>query len=131
MPTHKTYLCPVEILRLSKPDRSLRGDVLLQGSKSLSNRALVALALAGADPAEWLSNLSTSRDTATLLRLLQNPSDTCDAGDAGTAFRFLTAYLAIQPGDQVLTGSARMQERPIGPLVDALRLLGCAIEYLG
>jgi len=121
----------VEILHLSKPDRSLRGDVVLEGSKSLSNRALIALALAGADPAAWLSNLSVSKDTATLLQLLQRPADVYDAGDAGTAFRFLTAYLALQPGTQVLTGSARMQERPIGPLVEALRTLGADITYLG
>jgi len=121
----------VEILHLSKPDSTLRGDVVLEGSKSLSNRALIALALAGADPAEWLTNLSASKDTATLMQLLQRPSEVYDAGDAGTAFRFLTAYLALQPGTHVLTGSARMQERPIGPLVEALRTLGAGIVYLG
>ena len=118
------------ILRLSKPDRLLRGDIVLDGSKSISNRALIVLALAGADPAGWLSNLSTSKDTTTLRRLLSQDGEVYDAGDAGTTFRFLTAYLALQPGSQVLTGSARMRERPIGGLVQALRGLGADIEFL-
>lgn len=121
----------MEIIRLSKPDRRLQGEISLDGSKSLSNRALIALALAGADPTQWLSHLSTSKDTQALQMLLQAPRDTYDAGDAGTCFRFLTAYLAIQPGVQVLTGSARMCERPIGALVQALQLLGADIRYLG
>ena len=53
-----------------------------------------------------------------------------DAGAAGTTFRFLTAYLALQPGTQILTGTERMKQRPIGILVDALRHLGANIEYL-
>ncbi|MCW5924803.1 MAG: 3-phosphoshikimate 1-carboxyvinyltransferase [Saprospiraceae bacterium] len=118
------------MLRLSKPNRSLLGDIALDGSKSISNRALIALALAGTVPTDWLTNLSTSKDTLTLLRLLSQPGDTFDAGDAGTTFRFLTAYLALQPGTQVLTGSARMRERPVGSLVAALRDLGADIEYL-
>lgn len=121
----------MDILRLSKPDRRLFGEVSLDGSKSLSNRALIALTLAGADPDKWLTHLSTSTDTTTLLRLLRQPGDVYDAGDAGTTFRFLTAWLALRPGAHVLTGSARMQQRPIGPLVDALRTLGAGIEYLG
>lgn len=120
-----------QALLLSKPDRSLRAHITLDGSKSISNRALIALALAGADPTEWLSGLSTSKDTTTLLRLLTQPNHLpYDAGDAGTTFRFLTAYLACQPGTQVLTGSARMRERPIGPLVTALRDLGADIQFL-
>ncbi|MBK9336529.1 MAG: 3-phosphoshikimate 1-carboxyvinyltransferase [Lewinellaceae bacterium] len=122
----------MDILHLSRSGRTLRGALALDGSKSLSNRALIALALAGADdPAQGLSNCSTATDTATLLHLLQHPADVYDAGDAGTAFRFLTAYLALRPGTQVLTGSARMLQRPIGPLVDALRTLGFDIRYLG
>jgi len=120
----------MEVLHLSKPDRALRGHIALDGSKSLSNRALIVLALAGADPADWLSHLSTSKDTATLQRLLAQPGDEYDAGDAGTTFRFLTAYLATRPGVQVLTGSARMRERPVGALVQALRVLGADIQFL-
>lgn len=121
----------MELLRLSKPDRLLYGDIVLDGSKSISNRALIVLALAGADPADWLDRLSTSKDTTTLYRLLGHSGDTFDAGDAGTTFRFLTAYLALQPGVQILTGSARMRERPVGGLVEALRSIGADIAYLG
>ncbi len=121
----------MEAITLSKTSATLRGTLALNGSKSISNRALIALALAGADPATWLSNLSTAKDTVTLNALLSQHGDTYDAGDAGTTFRFLAAYLAIKPGRQTLTGSARMLERPIGPLVDALRTLGVDIQYLG
>lgn len=121
----------MEAITLSKTSATLRGTLALNGSKSISNRALIALALAGADPATWLSNLSTAKDTVTLNALLSQNGDTFDAGDAGTTFRFLVAYLAIKPGRQTLTGSARMLERPIGPLVDALRTLGVDIQYLG
>lgn len=120
----------MELLHLSKPDRSLRADIALDGSKSISNRALIVLALAGAAPEDWLTNLSTSKDTVTLRRLLAQTGGAYDAGDAGTTFRFLTAFLAIKPGVQVLTGSARMRERPIGGLVDALRSIGAEIDYL-
>ncbi|MCC6411118.1 MAG: 3-phosphoshikimate 1-carboxyvinyltransferase [Saprospiraceae bacterium] len=123
----------MSILHLtSPPSRTIRGNINLDGSKSISNRALIALALAGARPADYLSRLSTSKDTVTLQRLLEQPlAQTFDAGDAGTTFRFLTAYLALQPGTQTLTGSHRMLERPIGALVDALRTLGADIQYLG
>jgi 3-phosphoshikimate 1-carboxyvinyltransferase len=109
---------------------SLNADITLDGSKSISNRALIALALAGAKDEDWLTRISTSKDTLTLQSLLNTTSDTYDAGDAGTTFRFLTAYLAIKPGYQVLTGSTRMRERPIGGLVNALRDIGADIEYL-
>jgi 3-phosphoshikimate 1-carboxyvinyltransferase len=105
---------------------------MLDGSKSISNRALIALALAGENPAHWLSNCSTSRDTETLLQLLKHPgNDVFDAGDAGTTFRFLTAFLSTRPGEKTLTGSARMRERPVGPLVTALQSLGANIRFLG
>jgi 3-phosphoshikimate 1-carboxyvinyltransferase len=118
------------LLHLSKPDRTLQGAVTLDGSKSLSNRALIIMALGGA-PDGQLSLLSTSNDTRTLQRLLSQSGDTFDAGDAGTVFRFMTAYLALQPGTQVLTGSPRMLERPVGGLALALRELGADIEFLG
>ncbi len=119
------------ILQLSKNSPDLCGVIALDGSKSISNRALIALALAGENPSDWLSNLSTSKDTQTLLQLLQQGAGTFDAGDAGTTFRFMTAFLALQPGEQVLTGSERMLERPVGPLVEALRTLGADIQFLG
>lgn len=122
----------MSVVRLTHPTRRLEARLTLDGSKSISNRALIALALSGADPAQWLTHLSTSEDTHTLQRLLaQSPDLPYDAGDGGTTFRFLTAYLATRPGTQVLTGTARMLQRPIGPLVDALRLLGADIRYVG
>ena len=121
----------MELLHLSRPNRALHGHISLDGSKSLSNRALIILALAGAESAGWLQNLSTSKDTGTLQRLLaQSDAETYDAGDAGTTFRFMTAYLATRPGIQVLTGSARMRERPVGALVRALQALGADIDFL-
>ncbi|MCB9353093.1 MAG: 3-phosphoshikimate 1-carboxyvinyltransferase [Lewinellaceae bacterium] len=120
----------MELLRISKPDRILTGTIALEGSKSISNRALIVLALAGADPAEWLENLSVSKDTTTLYRLLTQKGSSFDAGDAGTTFRFMTAFLALRNGVQVLTGSSRMRERPIGGLVEGLRSIGANIEYL-
>ncbi|MCC7467342.1 MAG: 3-phosphoshikimate 1-carboxyvinyltransferase [Saprospiraceae bacterium] len=112
--------------------RTLRATVTLDGSKSISNRALIALALAGETPEKWLSGLSTSKDTVTLQKLLQNPENPVfDAGDAGTVFRFLTAYLSTRPGVKTLTGSTRMLERPVGPLVEALQSLGADIRFLG
>lgn len=78
-----------------------------------------------------ISNLSDAKDTQTLLQLLSGKKlSTFDVGHAGTAMRFLTAYLAIKEGEFVLTGSERMQQRPIKILVDALRILGAEIEYL-
>ena len=62
--------------------------------------------------------------------LAQKDSKVFDCGAAGTTFRFLTAYLALQQGTQILTGSERMKQRPIGKLVKALRALGCDIAYL-
>lgn len=77
-----------------------------------------------------IDNLSDSNDTATMLHLLSAGTDVLDVADAGTVMRFMTAYLAKIKGEFILTGSARMQERPIGPLVDALRQIGADISYL-
>ncbi|MFN0213053.1 MAG: 3-phosphoshikimate 1-carboxyvinyltransferase [Saprospiraceae bacterium] len=120
----------IPILRCSKVTRQLHGTLSLDGSKSISNRAIIALALAGEKPNKWLSNLSTSNDTHTLLQMLEQREGVFDAGDAGTSFRFMVGYLSIQPGEQVLGGSARMLERPVGPLVQALRELGADIQFL-
>ncbi len=80
---------------------------------------------------------SDAEDTKTLVRILAEAKvgkglgEVYDSGPAGTTTRFLTAYFSILPGTRVLTGSARMQERPIHILVDGLRALGAKIEYLG
>ena len=117
-------------LEVSKNSKHTRTALRLDGSKSISNRALIMLALAGVEPGEFLRGLSTSRDTQTQLKLLRQTSNQYDAGDAGTVFRFMTAFLTLKEGVQELTGSKRMKERPIGPLVDALRLLGADIRYM-
>ena len=115
-------------IELSKTDRRLRGRIELTGSKSVANRALIIQALSEAPIT--LEGVAASQDTQTLQRLLQTRPIVYDCGPAGTTYRFLTAYLALQPDVQVLTGSERMKQRPIGPLVDALRALGADIDYL-
>jgi 3-phosphoshikimate 1-carboxyvinyltransferase len=115
--------------KISKPNRNIVGEITLDGSKSFSNRVLIIQALCETDFP--IHNLSTSNDTQTLVKLLaQTDIDTFDCGAAGTTFRFLTAYFALQEGTQILTGSERMKQRPIGKLVNALLALGCDIEYL-
>ncbi|MDH3651034.1 MAG: 3-phosphoshikimate 1-carboxyvinyltransferase, partial [Saprospiraceae bacterium] len=63
-------------------------------------------------------------------QLLDSDESVLDTGPAGTTYRFLTAFYALQEGTQILTGSDRMKNRPIGPLVDALRSIGANIQYL-
>ncbi len=75
-------------------------------------------------------NLANASDTVLLQQLLASTQNVFDAKDAGTTFRFLTAYLAWKEGSWLLTGSERMKERPIGDLVDALRSLGAEIRYV-
>ncbi len=104
-------------------------EVALTPSKSVSNRALIIRALCK-DQFE-IENLSTSSDTEVLMNALNSESSELNVNDAGTAFRFLVAYLSIQSGTFVLTGSERMKQRPVGPLVEALRTLGAEIEYSG
>ena len=113
---------------VSKSDRIIQGTIELDGSKSISNRALIIKALSGAS--FELSRLANADDTKTLERLISQEEDVYDAGPAGTTYRFMTAYLALKEGTQVLTGSERMKERPIGVLVDALNTLGADIEYV-
>lgn len=113
---------------ISKQNRRIVGEITLAGSKSISNRALIIRALCEENfPIHRLAN---AKDTQLLDALLKSEKIIRDAGAAGTTFRFLTAYLAMQPDTQVLTGTERMKKRPIGVLVDALRKLGADIEYL-
>ncbi len=111
-------------------------EVLLPSSKSESNRCLI---LQGMNPEKIvIKNLSQAEDTKILKSILidfkTNPTKKTDyeynVGHAGTAMRFLTAFFCIQDGYSVLlTGSKRMKERPIKPLVDALNSIGAAIHY--
>ncbi len=116
-------------LRVSHNGLPIRASVSITGSKSISNRLLIIKALGQLESA--LTNISDSADTQTLIRLLTTDSETLDAHHAGTTFRFLTAYLSLKSGNQILTGSQRMQNRPIRPLVAALRHIGADISYLG
>ncbi len=134
------------------PIRSVAGTVKLPGSKSISNRVLLLAALASGETR--VRDLLASDDTRVMLESLrilgialkQEEAATVVTGaggafpvkaaelflgNAGTAFRPLTAALALCGGDYRLSGVARMHERPIGDLVDALRGLGATIDYLG
>jgi 3-phosphoshikimate 1-carboxyvinyltransferase len=98
----------------------------LPSSKSESNRALIINMFANG----VLHNLSEARDTQTMIRLLKSNSHDLDVLDAGTTMRFLLAYCALTNQKKILTGTARMCERPIGILVAALREIGAEIKYL-
>ncbi|MFN4144378.1 MAG: 3-phosphoshikimate 1-carboxyvinyltransferase [Runella sp.] len=111
------------------PTSPIRAKIQLASSKSESNRALIINALTNFKG--QLDNVSSARDTQTMLRLLQSENPTADVLDAGTTMRFLTAYFAATAKPKIMTGTPRMCERPIGILVDALRTLGAEIEYLG
>ncbi|SIS70492.1 3-phosphoshikimate 1-carboxyvinyltransferase [Belliella pelovolcani] len=100
----------------------------LPSSKSESNRVLVIDALTAGD--NQISNLAEARDTQTMIRLLESNPPVYDVLDAGTTMRFLTAYATITNQNKVMTGTARMCERPIGILVDALRSIGAEIHYM-
>jgi 3-phosphoshikimate 1-carboxyvinyltransferase len=113
---------------ISAPAASIQQTIYLPASKSISNRMLIIRALAGSQAA--LLNLSDSDDTRVLEKALAQNSLLKDVGHAGTSMRFLTAYLCTREGDFQLTGSERMKQRPVGPLVDALKQLGARIEYL-
>ena len=104
-------------------------DVKLPASKSISNRALIIYSLAGGGILP--QNLSDCDDTSVIVNALRNMPETIDIKAAGTAMRFMTAYLSVMPGTHVLTGTERMKHRPIGILVDALRRLGADISYVG
>ena len=131
---------------------SASGTVTLPGSKSISNRVLLLAAMA--QGSTTIHDLLDSDDTRVMLVALRQlgcdvqengttvviqgvggrlnaPATKLFMGNAGTAMRPLTAALAVLGGDFELSGVPRMHERPIGDLVDALRQLGCAIDYLG
>ena len=110
--------------------KTLQACLHLPASKSLSNRALLLCALSGRR--SQVENVAVCDDTRVMQQALEGTDETVDIGAAGTAMRFLTAYLAAQTGQvRILTGSERMLQRPIGVLVDALRSLGADISYIG
>ena len=132
--------------------RAVSGTVRLPGSKSISNRVLLLAALC--EGQTTVRDLLDSDDTRVMLQALRQlgcgvvvdgttavidglggrarqPRAELFLGNAGTAMRPLTAALAVLGGDYALSGIPRMHERPIGDLVDALRALGCNVQYLG
>ncbi len=113
---------------ISAPVGTVKDTIQIPSSKSISNRMLIIRSLAGSDAP--LVNLSESDDTAVLRKALDTESDVKDVGHAGTSMRFLAAYFSAQQGQVVLTGSERMKQRPIGPLVDALKQIGARIDFL-
>lgn len=115
-------------IQIKAPD-SIRGKVLLPASKSISNRALVLNTLAGNK--DLPVNVSDCDDTKVMLQWLAHRPEVVNIGAAGTAMRFSTALLAVSEGTHTITGTERMQNRPIAVLVDALRTLGATIEYVG
>ncbi len=114
---------------LTKTDSSLVGEINLPASKSISNRALIINALSYSP--HPIRNVSDCDDSMAMSRVLQSNSNHFDIGHAGTAMRFLTAYLSKIVGEWHITGSERMQHRPVSILVEALRNMGALIEYEG
>lgn len=109
--------------------------ISLPASKSISNRALIINALSGAGMMP--QNISDCDDTCVMVRALTGGNmrnadgmEVIDIMAAGTAMRFLTAYLSVTEGENIITGTERMQHRPIALLVDALRHLGAEISYV-
>lgn len=100
----------------------------LPSSKSISNRALIVNNLSSNKT--QLHNLSTARDTELMQSLLLSNEPERDARDAGTTMRFLTAYSILGKEKTILTGTPRMQKRPLKILVDSLRELGAEVNYL-
>jgi 3-phosphoshikimate 1-carboxyvinyltransferase len=118
----------LEKVTLYKNSQVFDVKIQLASSKSESNRVLIINALSGFKGD--LKNLSSARDTQTMIRLLQSQDSVADVIDAGTTMRFLTAYFAATNQKKIMTGTPRMCERPIGILVEALKTLGAEIEYL-
>ncbi len=102
-------------------------EIAMPKSKSLSNRALIMQYLA--HDRIQIDELSEADDTVILKRILSDFDGIINVGDAGTVFRFLTALACIIPGKRIITGSFRITERPIRPLVEALKSIGADIQY--
>lgn len=111
-----------------KSTDKLEGRIILPSSKSISNRILIlnALSCSSFEP----ENISDCDDTRVMLRVLDSDGSNFDIGAAGTAMRFLTAFLAKTYGEWTITGTERMKNRPIRLLVDAIKQLGGKIEYM-
>jgi len=115
-------------------NKHISTEITLTGSKSECNRALIISSLSKG--LVKVDNVSDAADTVTLNNILNNIShdsphqQTVDVGPAGTAMRFLTAYLSALPGKFFLTGTERMKQRPIGILAEALKAIGADLSYV-
>ena len=117
----------MDILLNVSEDSSINEEIIISGPKSESNRLLI---LQNLFPEVSLENLSDSDDSVHLKNALSSEDELINIGHAGTAMRFLTSYFAINEGREIiLTGSERMQNRPIEVLVNALKDLGAKISY--
>lgn len=115
------------LLKVHHTASHCNGDIQITGSKSETNRLLILQALFDG---VTLKNVSNSDDAQVMQKALSSSDEVVDIHHAGTAMRFLTAYFSIQEGrDTLLTGSARMQERPMAILVEALQELGAQITF--
>ena len=114
--------------RISKEFEEIKGAVSISGSKSESNRLILLRAYTSYFK---ILNLSDSDDTQLMLSAIESDKKEINIGHAGTAMRFLTSYYSsISENSKILTGSNRMKQRPISILIDALKDLGCDIEYI-
>lgn len=112
-------------MKIHKP--KLPKEIQIKGSKSETNRLLILQKVLGAIE---ILNPSSSQDTELLKSALASQNKIIDVHNAGTAMRFLTSFFATQEGrETLLTGSERMKQRPISPLVEALQELGADIQY--
>ena len=114
--------------QIKAPEARLQSSIQLPASKSISNRALILNALSYS-PYD-IQNLSDCDDTEVMIKALNSNESNFDIKAAGTAMRFLTAFLSKVVGEWTITGTERMKNRPIKILVDALNSLGAKIEYM-
>ena len=115
--------------KISHPTKIINCEIDLPSSKSISNRLLIIKALCNDN--FKIKNLSNSTDTRILHQALDLSKKNIDVIDAGTSFRFLTAFLTLQKDQEfILSGSQRLKERPIKNLVNVLQTMGAKIEYL-
>ncbi|MEX1382017.1 3-phosphoshikimate 1-carboxyvinyltransferase [Lutibacter sp.] len=118
----------MELLKINKISKTVKGTIQITGSKSETNRLLV---LQQFYPNLEIKNISNSDDSKLMQKALASTSKEINIGHAGTAMRFLTSYFSVKENAEIiLTGSHRMKNRPIKILVDALTELGASIEYV-
>ena len=118
------------MIEISSDNKTIYGFIDLESSKSISNRLLIIKELSKTK--FEIQNLSNARDTKILFEILNNykTRKNLNCEDAGTALRFIIAFLATREDIWRVSGSKRMHERPVKPLIDCLKELGCEIKYL-